>query len=127
MGLEWDPWRRVAERDRALAAYALDGGFRASAVLHACQAAEEALKAEWIRTTLSEPPRSHDIISLAESLNAPEDVLDSCRRLRPHYTTSRYPDAALGDPEKNYSEGIALALIADADRILQWCSPKLPK
>lgn len=104
----------------------LEDGDEDIAVYLAHQAVEILLKAAWLFRGRDEPPRSHDVVLLSTHLDAPEAVLNACRRLRPHYLASRYPDAANGDPAENYDEIIAGELVALAGEVFEWASNLFP-
>lgn len=97
------------------------GGYHFVAFL-AQQAAEQALKGLWLFRGDGLPPRSHNLVELARALNAPEETIDACARLGPHYMASRYPDVAEGNPADNYTRTLASALLHDGTAIFQWCT-----
>lgn len=69
--------------------------------------------------------RSHDLLSLAEGLEAPEDVREGARLLTPDYTLSRYPDVAGTVPAKLYGKPQATARVKAAERILEWVKAEI--
>jgi HEPN domain-containing protein len=121
MGIDPSNWTAVAERDLRVARVLLREGIYESAVFHAHQAAESALKAVWIFAGEAAPPRTHRLVELAEAVEAPGTVQAACRRLNPHYAGSRYPDAANGNPADNYDLQLAEALVDLSEEVVQWC------
>jgi HEPN domain-containing protein len=113
-----------AEEDLVTAAVLLKEERFYAAAFFAHQAAEKALKALHIQRLLAFP-RSHDLLSLAEHLQAPEDVQEEARLLTPDYTLSRYPDAAGTVPAKLYGKPQATARVKAAERILEWVKAEI--
>lgn len=100
-------------------------------VFYACafycqQSAEKALKAAYIANQKKASP-THNIISLAEELNAPEKIVSACKRLNPHYIQTRYPDAANAIPKDSYDEEIAEDLLENAKDVIEWCEKQTGK
>jgi HEPN domain-containing protein len=52
------------------------------------------------------PIKGHNLIKLGKILNA-EEIMDELKFLNPHYTISRYPNAANATPSEAYTEEIA--------------------
>ncbi len=88
------------------------------------QAVEKALKATVLAVTREYPPMTHNLRLLTERAGAPVPaaVASAVLRLGPHYTASRYPDAADGAPESSYNREIARALLKDSDLVLGWAT-----
>lgn len=122
MARDWQTWRNTAE---AMLQEARDAQERAgvlSASFFSHQAAESALKATWIVAADGNPPHSHNLVQLAEGLEAPAEVIEACRELNPLYMTSRYPDAANGEPAQQLSPAITARAVAAADLVLRWAA-----
>ena len=126
MAQDFRTWFALADEQLDEARFNLDGGrYRVTAFL-AHQVAESALKALWIRESDGLPPHTHNLIDPAERLEAPEAVIRAAQRLNPLYRTSRYPDAANGNPAKGFNEEIAGEALASAEEVHRWCSSRLP-
>lgn len=83
------------------------------------QAAEKALKALFIHKK-KRICKTHDLVKIAEELNAPGDILTCAMRLNPQYVVSRYPDAANGIPARQYNDTITVEYVKSAGEILKW-------
>ena len=121
----WRDWLGYADNHLREARGALDVGVYAMTAFFSHQIAELSLKALWVRDGDGLPPRTHNLIELAQGLGAPEGVLSATRALNPLYTTSRYPDAANGNPANNYDAAIAGDALARAEEVHAWCSARL--
>jgi HEPN domain-containing protein len=115
-------WLQSAQADRGAAGTLLRARRYSHAVFMAHQAAEKALKAAVLCLTREYPPVSHNLRLLAErtTVPLPPEVATSMLRLAPHYTASRYPDAADGPPELSYNREIARELIRASDEVRKW-------
>lgn len=85
------------------------------------QAVEKALKSLDIMIS-GKFIKSHDLAFLSKRVNAPKNILDKCRKLKPVYTESRYPDfldASL------YTKERASSLMDSAREVLEWAKGKL--
>lgn len=125
MAQDWDNWLAMAERELEDARVALAGGLYQMVAFFSHQIAEAALKALWIREADGLPPRTHDLLDMAEQLEAPEEILAVARDLNPLYSATRYPDVANGNPAKNYDQSNAGRALAGAEEVFQWCSRRL--
>ncbi|MEM1584650.1 MAG: HEPN domain-containing protein [Nitrososphaerota archaeon] len=83
------------------------------------QAAEKALKALYIVKKMRLPPRGHDLVKLGRVLDAGE-VIDELKMLNPHYTISRYLNAANTIPSELYSKEMAERCIRAVEKVMQW-------
>ncbi len=100
------------------------GSYYVSAFL--CQQAlEKAFKALWIERFREMPPKTHDLVDLAEKLSVPAEFSTAIKDINPAYATARYPDAANGLPFKAFDEAIARRDLAGAERIMKWCAKEL--
>ena len=126
MAQDFRTWFALAEEQLSEARFTFSGGrYRVTAFL-AHQVAESALKALWIRESDGLPPRTHNLIDLVDRLEAPEPVVPAAQRLNPLYRTSRYPDAANGNPARCFNQEIAGEALASAEEVHEWCSSRLP-
>lgn len=64
--------------------------FKAS-VFYSQQASKKALKALQIQK-LGKFDKVHDLLTLADSVEASNDIIACCIKLNPYYITARYPD-----------------------------------
>jgi HEPN domain-containing protein len=125
MAQDWGNWIGMAERELADARTALAAGLHQMVAFFSHQIAEAALKAVWIHEADRLPPRTHNLVDMAQHLEAPERVLSAARLLNPLYGATRYPDLANGNPTDNYDEAIAGDALARAEEVYQWCSRRL--
>ena len=84
------------------------------------QSVEKAMKALFLETKRELPPKTHNLLELAEGVSAPEELLSCFRRLNVSYATSRYPDAANGLPRDVFDIAIAKELMQCARRSIEW-------
>jgi HEPN domain-containing protein len=86
-------WLEYAQDDLDTAKVTYDGERWAATSLHAQQAAEKALKALCFEREGAEPPRTHDLVRLAQDTGYPDDRHAELDELTQSYIVSRYPDA----------------------------------
>ncbi len=125
MAQDWQNWLGMAERELEDARVALADGLFQMVAFFSHQIAEASLKALWIREADGLPPRTHDLLDMAEQLQAPEVVLGAARDLNPLYSATRYPDVANGNPARNYDKSNASRALAGAEEVFEWCSRRL--
>lgn len=89
------------------------------------QALEKAFKALWIERFRELPPKTHDLLGLAERLSVPADFSTALRNINPAYATARYPDAANGLPARAFNEEIARRDLEGAEKVISWCEKEL--
>jgi len=94
-----------------------------AAAFWAHQAVEKALKA--LLLSRGYVARGHNLLELARKVREElgidvDEVLDDLRELNPHYTISRYPNAANAPPYQIYSRGKAIDLVDRARRVVEW-------
>lgn len=122
-------WWKHALKNIEVALRLLDEDFYSFAAFHAHQAAESALKALIIENLRELPPKVHSLIELANALKEESldisPIEDDIKDLNPHYTISRYPDAANGVPSEVYSRRMAEGCVKMAERILEWVISKM--
>ncbi len=127
MAQDWGNWIELAEHELEETRGALAAGLHQMVAFFSHQIAEAALKALWIHAADGLPPRTHDLVKVATELEAPEGVIHSARLLNPLYRGARYPDAANGNPGKNFDEAISGDLLSAAEDMLRWCTARLPR
>ena len=125
MAQDWGNWIELAEHELDEARSALTGGSHQMVAFFSHQIAEAALKALWIHEADGLPPRTHNLVDMAQQLDAPEAIVGAARLLNPLYSATRYPDVANGNPAKNYDEAIASGALARAEEVYAWCSRRL--
>lgn len=122
---EVSSWRTQSHADLKTARDSLAAGNFYAAAFFAQQAAEKALKALHLHVT-KRPHIGHGLVYLARALDAPAPVLQACSELTPHYTQSRYPDAAVGTPAENYTREAAQHFVHLAEEVVSWALKRLP-
>ncbi|MEA1904749.1 MAG: HEPN domain-containing protein [Candidatus Hadarchaeota archaeon] len=87
--------------------------------MFAQQAAEKALKALQIKK-LGRFERTHDLIMLAKSVDAPIEVIQLCELIAPFYTITRYPDVRVSYDERKVS-----SVIDASEKVGKWVEQNL--
>lgn len=105
--------------DLATATTLLDAGIYYASVFFSQQAAEKALKAAAIDKQRRNP-KSHHLIQMANSLDAPIDVMNAAAELNAEFLASRNPDASEGVPAHLYDRESARIHLRAAEIILEW-------
>ncbi len=92
------------------------------AVWLARQSSEKALKAAYLVVLKKPIPKSHNLMEIARELgwNIPPAISEHLQFLNPHYTVTRYVDAAVGKPSDTYDETIASEAIEKSKEVLNW-------
>lgn len=122
----WTGLRKTAEAcwAQARANYAaavtlLDAGVYFASVFFAQQAAEQALRAANIQK-LQKIPRGHNLIQMANALDAPLEVMNSAAELNPEFLATRNPETVSGVPAQNYDRKAARLHLRCAQLIVDW-------
>jgi HEPN domain-containing protein len=125
MRLEIERLVKQAEADLASAERNLvEGGYYlASFCGH--QAVEKLFKALYLHSLRELYPKIHDLVRLAEELNAPPGVKEAVREINADYAASRYPEAANGVPAEQYDEPKARRHLKWARRAIGWAKSEL--
>lgn len=86
------------------------------------QAAEKALKAAYMHSLGKALPLAHNLRAIAEEFAGEnlKEISDSLGFLNPHYTLTRYVDAAVGRPSELYDETMAQEALQAAEAIIKW-------
>lgn len=84
------------------------------------QSAEKYLKALWIKSNATTPPKVHQCDRLATLLGASAAVRDAARLLESGYMASRYPDAARGVPFEQFDDTDSQEHLQATEEIRQW-------
>jgi len=121
---EAEHWFREALNELELAKRLLELDYLNYTCFHSHQAVEKALEALIIQRLRVIPPKTHNLIELAEKLRdgglPTNEVMDDLKDLNPHYLVSRYPDAANGVPSEVYSRRAAESCVRMATRVIEW-------
>lgn len=122
MRAEATHWLSSAQADREVADVLLRAARYSHAVFMAYRSAEKALKAAVLVQSRDYPPLTHNLRLSAERTQSPtsEGVETALLRLAPHYTASRYPDVAQGQPELQYNRAITVELLRAAGEVRAW-------
>jgi HEPN domain-containing protein len=122
----WLGLRRTAEAlwaqaraDYATAVTLLDGGVYYASVFFSQQAAEKALKAAAI-DKLQKLPKGHNLIQMANAVNATLEVMNAAAELNPEFLATRNPENSEGVPAQNYDRRSARTHIRCAQTIVDW-------
>ena len=125
-GDDWTALRRLAQdnwaqskADLATAITLRDAGIYYAAVFFAQQAAEKALKAVLIGR-LQKQPRGHNLITFANELNAPLEVMNAAAELNLEFLSSRNPEHAEGVPAQIHDLASANLHLEAGQRIVDW-------
>jgi len=93
-------WLKKANDDIKTADFNLKGRRLDAAAFYSQQASEKALKAIQIEK-LGNFRKIHDLVALAQSVNATDEIKKSCSIISPFYTIIRYPDVIEKDKQEN--------------------------
>lgn len=112
-------WLKIADHDIRGAASLLEDGLWPGAAYFCQQAAEKLLKAVVAEERVG-PPRTHDLVELADAagVELTQDQRIFLTRLSDHAARSRYPGA-------EYSEEQVRELFEETKRFFEWLRAKL--
>lgn len=96
-----------------------DAGVYYASVFFAQQAAEKALKAV-ITGRLHKTPKGHNLITFANELNAPLDVMNAAAELNLEFLASRNPEHAEGVPAQLYDLSSAALHLRASQKVIGW-------
>ncbi len=108
-----------ARADYATATTLFDAGIYYASVFFSQQAAEKALKAAAI-DKLHKNPRGHHLMHIADSLDAPIEVMNAAAELNAEFLVSRNPDSSDNVPAQMYDQESARVHLRAADVIMEW-------
>ena len=83
------------------------------------QTAEKALKSMMI-SKMGKFIKTHDLVILAQKVNAPENILEGCERLNNVYLDTRYGDIGGKPPSKKFNKKNSIEFLKQAKEILRW-------
>ena len=108
-----------ARADYATSVTLYDAGVYYASVFFSQQAAEKALRAAGLRK-LQKMPRGHNLVQMANSLEAPLEVMNAAAELNPEFLASRNPESADGVPSQMYDRKSARVHLHAAQAIVEW-------
>lgn len=117
-------WWKQARHDFEVAEYNLKGNMLDSAAFYAQQSVEKGLKALYLEKK-NELWRTHDLVKLANLVNAPVKIVKFCNDLSPIYFEDRYPDFLDVIPAEKFSEEDVNEFIKKAEKTIKWIKTKL--
>jgi HEPN domain-containing protein len=113
-----DFWSQ-SRADLACSTTLLDAGIYYASVFFSQQAAEKALKAA-IVDQHHKNPKGHNLVQMANSLNAPVEIMNAAAELNPEFLASRNPESVDGVPAQLYDKTSARLHLRCAQDILEW-------
>ena len=116
-----DFWAQ-ARADLATAITLLDAGVYYASVFFSQQAAEKALKAA-IADRQHKNVRGHNLVQMANALNAPVETMNAAAELNPEFMATRNPESVDGVPAQMYDKTSARLHLRCAQDILEWAKP----
>jgi len=116
---EAEEWWGKAKKDLETADYNLKGYMLDAAAFFAQQAAEKALKSLQIKK-LGKFEKVHDLVLLAKSIDAPEEIIKFSEVIAPFYTITRYPDVEVSYDKKKVS-----SIIEASKEVVKWVKEEL--
>jgi HEPN domain-containing protein len=123
---ETERWLSYAREDLLNVRAMLAAGRWAAASFHAQQAAEKALKALYRERRDEEPPKIHDLVRIAEEVEAPEDWTEELDMLSRVYLITRYPgEAGIDYPPFGIEEEAAKEYCGLAEKVDAWVQQEL--
>jgi HEPN domain-containing protein len=108
-----------ARADLATAVTLRDAGVYYASAFFAQQAAEKALRSASL-DSLHRNPKGHNLVHIADSLNAPLEVMNASAELNPAFLNTRSPEAANAIPFQLYDHAAAARHLRAAQIIVDW-------
>ena len=105
--------------DIATATTLLDAGIYYASVFFSQQAAEKALKAAVVENE-HRSPRGHNLVQMANSMNAPVEIMNAAAELNPEFLVTRNPENVDGVPAQMYDKTSARLHLRCAQDIMDW-------
>ena len=105
--------------DLATAVTLRDAGIYYACVFFAQQSAEKALRAANMES-LNKNPKGHNLITMANGLNAPIEIMNFAAELNADFLNTRSPEAADGIPFQLYTQDDAVLHLKAAQKIIEW-------
>lgn len=117
---DFKKWIEKAEEDFETARYNLNGNKIDAGFFFMQQSAEKALKAVYLKK-FGALFKTHDLVILAQRLNAPDKILEYCKKLTPAYQYTRYPDIIKVRKLEEFEEDF----LKYCKEIIEWCKKNL--
>ncbi len=119
-------WVDDAKWDLECAQDMLDRARYNYAVWLSRQSVEKLLKACYLVILRCPVPRDHNLLTLGRSCfgDTMAEVNSQLTFLNPHYTTTRYVDAALGAPKDIFDREFAEQALTRAREVFEWIQSK---
>lgn len=109
-----------ARADLATATTLMDAGVYYASVFFSQQAAEKALKAT-IVDHQHRNVKGHNLVQMANSLNAPVQIMNAAAELNPEFMATRNPESVSdGVPAQIYDKTSARLHLRCAQEVLDW-------
>lgn len=108
-----------ARADLATATTLMDAGIYYASVFFSQQTAEKALKAA-IVDHQRRSVKGHNLVQMANSLNAPVEIMNAAAELNPEFLAARNPESVDGVPAQLYDKTSARLHLRCAQDILEW-------
>ena len=108
-----------ARADQATAVTLLDAGVYYASVFFSQQAAEKALKAA-IVDRQHRQPKGHNLVQMANSINAPVEIMNAAAELNPEFMATRNPENVEGVPAQLYDKTSARLHLRCAQAVVDW-------
>ena len=108
-----------ARADMATAVTLRDAGVYYASVFFAQQAAEKALRAASLES-LHRNPKGHNLITMADALQAPLEIMNASAELNADFLNTRSPEACDGLPCQIYRKEDAALHLREAEKIVNW-------
>ncbi|MCC2668716.1 MAG: hypothetical protein K0Q72_1187 [Armatimonadetes bacterium] len=108
-----------ARADLATATTLMDAGIYYASVFFSQQASEKALKAA-IVDHQRRSVKGHNLVQMANALNAPVEIMNAAAELNPEFLASRNPESVDGVPAQLYDKTSARLHLRCAQDILEW-------
>jgi len=119
-------WVDQAAHDLDAARTLRQAGYYDTCIIQCQQSAEKYLKALWAHQRVATPPRTHDLLQLAQTLGVPANLSVRIGTLSDEYLPARYPDVAQDTPFRKYSETDADPHLRVTEEVQQWVLSQLP-
>jgi HEPN domain-containing protein len=116
--LAQDNWAQ-SKADHTTAITLRDAGIYYASVFFSQQASEKALKAAVINR-LNKNPRGHNLITFANELHAPLDVMNAAAELNMEFLSSRNPEHSDGVPAQVHTLASANLHLRAAEAVVGW-------
>ena len=108
-----------ARADLATAITLLDAGVYYASVFFSQQTAEKGLKAAIIDHQ-RRSVKGHNLVQMANTLNAPVEIMNAAAELNAEFLASRNPESVDGVPAQMYDKTSARLHLRCAQEILEW-------